>query len=129
MASLLLDIGTFLTAAGYVSGDGVDFFRDFTPPEPDDVVVVHEYPGSPATPFDALVHRSLQFKVRGTDPETVRAKALAIFTLLTVENRRITFTDDRWGLVYLRQPPFKTDVDDTHRVTYMFNAGITTRGE
>jgi hypothetical protein len=129
MATLLIDIGTFLTANGVTTGDGIDLFRDFRPEDPDDVVVLHEYPGSPATPYDSIVHRSVQVAVRGIDADLVRAKALRIFELLTAENRIIEFTPDRWGQVYLRQPPFKMDTDARNRVIYAFNTGITTTKE
>jgi hypothetical protein len=129
MATLLLDIGTFLADNGEATEDGVDFFRDFMPEDPNEVVALHEYPGSPGTPFDAIVHRSVQVSVRGDEADAVRAKALRIYNLLTAENRRIQFTQTRWGLVYLRQPPFKRDNDARNRVTYAFNIGVTTTSE
>lgn len=129
MATLLSDIGTFLVTNDVVTEDGVDFFRDFMPNDPDEVVVLHEYPGSPGTPYDPIVHRSVQVSVRGVDADAVRARALTIYTLLTAEDRIIHFTEARWGQVYLRQPPFKIDSDSKNRVTYAFNIGVTTTNE
>lgn len=123
---LLLDIVTFLTDNGVVEGDGVDAFRDFTPEAPDSVVVLHEYKGDPAVPFDPMVHRSVQIAVRDKNADMARQKALTIFKLLTSDNLIVNFTPTRWGQVYLRQTPFKLGQDNNDRVTYAFNIGVTT---
>lgn len=123
---LLLDIVTFLTDNGVVHGDGVDAFRDFTPEAPDSLVALHEYKGDPAVAYDPNVHRSVQVTARDKDADVARQKALKIYKLLTSDNLIVQFTPDRWGQVYLRQPPFKIGQDDNDRVTYGFNIGITT---
>lgn len=123
---LLLDIVTFLADNGVVQGDGVDAFRDFTPEAPDSLVALHEYKGDPAVAYDPNVHRSVQVTARGKDADVARQKALKIYKLLTSDNLIVQFTPDRWGQVYLRQPPFKIGQDDNDRVTYGFNIGITT---
>ena len=124
--SLLLDIITFLADNGVVQGDGVDAFRDFTPEAPDSLVALHEYKGDPAVAYDPNVHRSVQVTARDKDADVARQKALKIYKLLTSDNLIVQFTPDRWGQVYLRQPPFKIGQDDNDRVTYGFNIGITT---
>lgn len=123
---LLLDIVTFLADNGVVQGDGVDAFRDFTPEAPDSLVALHEYKGDPAVAYDPNVHRSVQVTARDKDADVARQKALRVYKLLTSDNLIIQFTPDRWGQVYLRQPPFKIGQDDNDRVTYGFNIGITT---
>lgn len=123
---LLLDIVTFLADNGVVHGDGVDAFRDFTPEAPDSLVALHEYKGDPAVAYDPNVHRSVQITARDKDADVARQKALRIYKLLTSDNLIVQFTPDRWGQVYLRQPPFKIGQDDNDRVTYGFNIGITT---
>lgn len=123
---LLLDIVTFLADNGVVQGDGVDAFRDFTPEAPDSLVALHEYKGDPAVAYDPNVHRSVQITARDKDADVARQKALRIYKLLTSDNLIVQFTPDRWGQVYLRQPPFKIGQDDNDRVTYGFNIGITT---
>lgn len=123
---LLLDIVTYLVTNGVVQGDGVDAFRDYTPESPDSLVALHEYQGDPATPYDSNVHRSVQVSARDKDADAARQKALEIFQLLSSENRIINFTSERWGQVYLRQPPFRMKTDESDRVTYGFNVGITT---
>lgn len=123
---LLLDIVTFLANNGIVQGDGVDAFRDFTPEAPDSLVALHEYKGDPAVHYDPNVNRSVQFTVRDKDADIARHKALNIYKLLTSDNLIVQFTPDRWGQVYLRQPPFKIGQDNNDRVTYGFNIGVTT---
>lgn len=123
---LLLDIVTFLTDNGIVQGDGVDAFRDFTPEAPDSLVALHEYKGDPAVAYDPNVHRSVQITARDKDADVARQKALKIYKLLTSDNLIVQFTPDRWGQVYLRQPPYKIGQDNNDRVTYGFNIGITT---
>ena len=123
---LLLDIVTFLADNKIVQGDGVDAFRDFTPEAPDSLVALHEYKGDPAVAYDPNVHRSVQVTARDKDADVARQKALRIYKLLTSDNLIVHFTPDRWGQVYLRQPPFKIGQDDNDRVTYGFNIGITT---
>lgn len=123
---LLLDIVIFLANNGIVQGDGVDAFRDFTPEAPDSLVALHEYKGDPAVHYDPNVNRSVQFTVRDNDADIARHKALNIYKLLTSDNLIVQFTPDRWGQVYLRQPPFKIGQDNNDRVTYGFNIGVTT---
>lgn len=109
-------------------GDGEDSFRDFMPEAPNDVVVFAEYPGDPVSPFTTCVHRSVQVKVRSVDAESARAKAVQIMSIFksTDESLRIDFTDTLWGQVYIRQTPFKLSQDESDRVIYCFNLGITT---
>lgn len=113
---------------GVLIGDGVDSFRDFTPPTPDTVVVFHEYNGDPISPFTDSVHRSVQVKVRDKSAEAARTKALQILGLFKsdTESLRVDFTKDHWGQVYVRQTPFKLNQDESNRVIYCFNLGITT---
>lgn len=125
---LLLDIVTYLTSKGVIDGDGIDTFRDFIPETPDYLVAVTEYSGSPAVPYESAAHRSVQVSVRDKSADVARSKALEIYKvfLAETENLRIDFTEDRWGQVSLRQPPFRMKTDTSDRVTYGFNMGITT---
>ena len=126
--SLLEYLIAYCVSKGALVGDGVDSFRDFTPPLPDTVTVFHEYAGDPVSPFTAAVHRSVQVKVRDTNAEAARAKALQIVGIFksSTEDLRINFTEDTWGQVYIRQMPFKLGHDESDRITYCFNLGITT---
>lgn len=113
---------------GVLAGDGIDSFRDFTPSSPDTVVVFHEYAGDPISPFTDAVHRSVQVKVRDKNAEAARAKALQVVSIFksSTEDLRINFSEDTWGQVYVRQMPFKLMHDESDRIVYCFNLGITT---
>lgn len=129
---LLLDIVTFLTENNVIQGDGIDTFRDFIPETPDNLVAITEYAGSPAVSYDPTGHRSVQVSVRNLDADTARQKALEIYKLFMSkrgEDLKIDFTGDRWGQVFLRQPPFRMRTDSSDRVFYGFNFGITTNIE
>ena len=126
---LLLDIVTFLTANNVVKGDGIDAFRDYVPPMPDDIVYLTEYQGSPPLFYEPAVHRSVQVSVRDKNADAARRKALEICKLLQTDSTRVDFTEERWGTVSIRQTPFKLKTDDSGRVTYAFNIGITTNIE
>lgn len=129
---LLLDIITFLINKEVLAGDGIDAFRDFIPEEPDSLVALIEYRGDPAIPVDPAVHRSVQITTRDKDADLARQKALEIFKVF-VDNQdetcRIDFTPNRFGQLYLRQPPFRYKTDENDRVYYCFNIGITTNIE
>lgn len=126
--TLLEVLVAYCTAKGVVAGDGEDTFRDFTPHSPDSIVAFHEYGGDPISPFTDSVHRSVQVKVRDKSAEAARTKALQILGLFKsdTESLRVDFTKDHWGQVYVRQTPFKLNQDESNRVIYCFNLGITT---
>lgn len=124
---LLLDIITYLKGQGLVEGDGIDAFRDIKPSSPDDIIALYEYQGSPVSPFDTITHRSVQISVRSASADASKEKVMKIFkSFMTTNNRRIDFTPDRWGQMYLRQTPFLVSRDANNLVTYGFNMGITT---
>lgn len=123
---LLLDIVTFLTTNGIVEGDGIDAFRDYSPHKPDSIVVLNEYKGEPAVPYDDNVHRSVQITVRDSNSDVARLKALQIYKLLKTDDLVVHFTSERWGQVHLRHVPIKIKEDENERVIWGFNVGITT---
>lgn len=126
--SLLISLIEYLVANKLCNGDGIDTFRDFMPESPDTAVVLHEYGGDPLSPFTEHVHRSIQVKVRDKNAEVARRKAVQICEAFRAssEDYRVDFSDGSWGQVYVRQPPFKLMQDESSRVTYCFNLGITT---
>lgn len=126
---LLLDIVMYLTSKGVIQGDGVDTFRDFVPEMPDNLVAITEYKGSPPLPYEESVHRSVQISARNKDADTARIKALELFKTIKDgldEASRVNFTEERWGQVSLRNTPIRISTDNSDRVTYGFNVGITT---
>jgi hypothetical protein len=126
--TLLECLVSYGVTKGVLLGDGIDSFRDFTPPSPDSCVVFHEYSGDPISPFTDSVHRSVQIKVRDKNAEAARTKALQVVGIFKsdTESLRVDFSNDFWGQVYIRQMPFKLDQDESDRVIYCFNLGITT---
>lgn len=124
--ALLLDIVTYFAKLNIVKGDGIDTFRDFVPAEPDSIVVLTEYQGSPIVPYELSVHRSVQVSVRDKSANAARLKALELFHALRSDSLIIKFNEDRWGQVSLRQTPIRLGTDQQNRVTYGFNIGITT---
>jgi hypothetical protein len=127
--ALLLDIVLFLVSNNIVTGDGTDIFRDFTPEKPDTLVALHEYMGDAASFYDTSVHRSVQISCRSKNADAARQKALEIFKALQNAQSgvgKVQLTPNRWGQVFLRQPPFRMKTDENNRVYYAFNIGITT---
>jgi hypothetical protein len=126
--TLLLTLIEYCVSKGVLLGDGVDAFRDFTPEAPDRVAVFREYSGDPITPFSSHVHRSVQVLTRSQSAEDARSLAVSIVGVLrpSAEDMRVDFDETRWGQVYIRQLPFKLSQDESDRVTYCFNLGITT---
>ena len=126
---LLLDIATFLISKNVAEGDGKDIFRDFVPEDPDNIIVMMEYSGDPASPHDSALHRSVQILARNKDADAARQKAVSIFEAFRqnqTEDGRVDLTSTRWGQIYLRQPPFMLKRDNNQRTFYAFNMGITT---
>lgn len=123
---LLLDIALYFVEQHLASGDGIDIFRDFTPEEPDDAVVLYEYAGAPHPLHESAVHRSVQVSARSADADTARHRVLQLHNALLSDNNIIQFTPSRWGQVFIRQSPFLIKRDENGRSIYGFNIGITT---
>ncbi len=126
--TLLEDIVAYLVELGLVEGDGVDIFRDFKPEIPDNIVSLHEYKGDAVSPYTDVVHRSVQVVVRNRSSTEAQAlaKRLCQAFMAPDETMRIDFTSTRWGQVHIRQTPYKFSQDESDRVHYGFNLGITT---
>ena len=126
--TLLEDIVTYLTNLNLIQGDGIDTFRDFKPETPDNIVSLHEYKGDSVSPYTNVVHRSVQVVVRNKSAVEAQELANRLFKAFipSDETLRIDFTPTRWGQVHLRQSPYKFSQDETDRVHYGFNLGITT---
>ena len=126
--TLLEDITTYLTGLGLVAGDGIDVYRDFKPEAPDNIVSLHEYAGDPVSPYTNVVHRSVQVVVRNRSAIEAQRIAIKLFKAFVSadESLRIDFTPTRWAQVHIRQTPHKFMQDESDRVHYGFNLGITT---
>lgn len=129
MATLLLDIATFLVAQHMCVADGTDLFRDIIPEKPDSLVSLYEYKSDPPSLFDQAVNRSVQITCRDKNSDVARQKALAIYKCIDSfrdEAGSVYFTPNRFGQVHFRQTPFKMKIDENDRAYYTFNMGITT---
>ena len=127
--TLLEDIVKYFTDKGLIAGDGVDTFRDFKPEAPDNIVSLHEYKGDPVSMYTDVVHRSVQVVVRNKSAVAAQQLAKALCNSLIADaamNGRVDFTPTRWGQVHIRQAPHKFSQDESDRVLYGFNLGITT---
>ena len=130
--TLLEDIVAYFTAKGLIEGDGVDAFRDFKPEMPDNIVSLHEYKGDPVSMYTDVVHRSVQIVVRNKSAVAAQDLAKKLCKALLddmADNKRVDFTPTRWGQVHIRQAPYKFSQDESDRVLYGFNLGITTTME
>lgn len=89
-------------------------------------VAIYEYQGqNPMAQIDGS-HRSIQIVTRAEKVRDARTKSVELYNSLVTEDHRINLTSKRWGMLYLRQPPFRFKVDESGRVLYAFNLGITT---
>lgn len=123
---LLLDLISYLEVNNLVQGDGIDTFRDYTPDDPDEVVVIYEYTGAPFPDTDTnATHRSLQISVRSVSSDDAKGLARDICDSLRTETNYVQLTETTWSLIYIRNAPVKIKVDDRNRSTYAFNIGIT----
>lgn len=129
---LLEDIVTYFTTKNLIQGDGIDAFRDFMPETPDNIISLHEYKGDPVSRYTDIVHRSVQIVVRNKSAVESQALAKRLCQALigdSADNGRVDFTPTRWGQVHVRQAPHKFSQDESDRVLYGFNLGITTTME
>lgn len=127
MADLLEDFQSFFIAAGLVTvaNCSLDQMPD-TPTTPPLCVAIYEYQGQQGAAQIAGAHRSIQIVVRSANVKDVRNKAKELYNSLVTDDHDINLTPERWGMLYLRQPPFRFKVDENKRIYYAFNIGITT---
>jgi hypothetical protein len=126
MSDLLMDFESYFTDQGLLAGhvcclDGIK-------ETPDAVIVISEYGGAPTPSQIEGASRSIQILVRNTGEGVVVAKEKAneLYRSLLTEDAIVQLTPARWGMVTLRQPPFRMRVDVKGRVFYGFNLGIIT---
>lgn len=132
MAALLLDLGTFLNTKENTLVLGSNMFADFTPDDPDKIVVLQEYGGSGPSQVDPILNRSVQISSRDITADGAKEVIDNIYTILATykaNNGFLRLTENRWTQIYLRQAPFKLREDAKNRIVYGFNLGITTNSD
>lgn len=123
MATLLEDLKSYLVEGGVVPPDLCTL--DSMPDKPDYVVTLYEYQGASPPPQIASAHYSVQIVVRAKKSTEAKQKAWDIYKALETEDGYLNITPTRWSMVYLREPPFRMKVDNSGRLHYGFNLGIT----
>lgn len=124
-ATLLEDIITELVELGEVSGDGIDCFRDFAPPTPDDCCIFYEYMSGDPLIHTNIVHRSIQVVSRSNSAAIAKAKADSLYIKLNPLDRQMDIVD-RKCIISPRNTPRRIKIDEKNRVYYAFNLGVVT---
>lgn len=127
MKDLLMDFRTYFVNASLTTEK--DCSIDTMPSSsnsPKTHIAIYEYMGMQGPAQIEGAHRSIQIVVRDKNSNTARSKAKELHRSLMTEDHIIQLTDERWGMLYLRQPPFRFKVDENQQVYYAFNLGITT---
>lgn len=122
MSDLLQDISDYFVDSALAT----KVYIDFEPEVPDSIIAVHEYKGGPVPLHATVAQRSVQVVVREKSPVVAKAKAYELYNSLHADDKHILLTNDRFGLITLRNTPIKTEVDEANRHYYKFNIGITT---
>lgn len=126
MADILVDLKAYLVEQG-ISAKII--FRDTMPDAPDRAVALYEYQGTSPMAQIAGSTRSIQIVTRSTGSDDAKDLSRQIHKLLQTEDGEIHLTEDRWGMLHLRQTPFKMKTDESKRSYFVFNIGITTDNE
>lgn len=78
---VLDDIAAYLATSG-VGTVGTNIVKGFIPNAPDSIVALYEYSGFPPDKTANIESPQVQVRVRGTDYNTARGKAIAVETAL-----------------------------------------------
>lgn len=124
MAALLDDLETFFKDT--VNIKNFQITKDTLLQGSNDAIAIYEYTGlSPLPQVDGVL-RSVQVVTASKNPLAARTLGNALYKSLLSDDGIINLTSDRWGLVQLRQVPFKLGEDNQGRIKYVFNMGIIT---
>lgn len=125
MGDLLNEIIEYIIASGFATAKDSDIFKDFSPKEPDEAVMVYEYNGSAPAPFTNTSVRSIQIVCRSKKNVEVKPKIWGIYKSFAEHGQFITL-GQRKCLLALRNTPIKIGVDEKNRNLWAFNMGLTT---
>lgn len=124
----LAEITTRLAALG-LGTEGVNLFRDFTPPTPNTLIVVREYGGRSAPDVfrfgQSQVYREyphIRIETRGEpeDYETPRLAAERVYQLISMTSPTLFSGTQYWTITPL-QPPFPLEKDGLQRYVFACN--------
>lgn len=125
MGDLLEQIINYIIAGNLATAKDVDIFKDYSPDEPGNCIIVYEYTGSRPAHMTDMSVRSIQIVCRNTKAVNAKSLAWQVYKLLYKEDKFITF-GTRKCLIALRNTPVKTGVDEKNRLLWAFNVAITT---
>ena len=125
MGDLLEQIINHLIAGGFASAKDVDIFKDYSPEDPDNCIVVYEYNGSPVARGTNMNVRAIQIVCRNLKAKEAKLLSWNIYNYLYKQDYFIAF-GARKCLIALRNTPIKTGVDEKNRLLWAFNLAITT---
>jgi hypothetical protein len=125
--SLMKSIIDYWANLSLVRGYGLDCFEDGFP-EDNNVVALFEYSGLPFLDLESS-RRSIQINVRNKSYTTAYALSWALYKSLMTEGGIVSLNNNLVGVVYLKQPPFKSDRDDKNRVIFTFNCLWTIKND
>ena len=127
MANLLLELANQLAELDWITGDGVDVFRDYKPDTPDAIVVLQEYRGS-GSEWDAIGTRPIQVLVRHPSADTARDRANLIYRFFFADKEELLEESEvrAWYIMSPINPPFLLERDEKERPMYVFNMIVTT---
>ena len=131
MSNLLDDIVQVLTAEGITD----KIYKDTMPESPAQVITFYEVQGGGVLKGGVGASRNIQVSVRTDRSQPVWAmeKAWAIFNVLAVPDKVMDAREeeypetDFWGVITMKQTPFKIGVDSEGRIHYGFNMNVITK--
>jgi hypothetical protein len=127
MAGLLVDLENYIINLGLATADGVDIYRDYLPDTPDAVITLYEYSGEPfANGVDGML-RMIQILVRAKSYAGARLLSWSLYNAFHTPDDYIHTLGGKEALIRVRSTPLKMLADETSRVTFTFNMGVTTQ--
>lgn len=125
MGDLLDDIIQYIIANSLANKKDSDIFKDYSPKEPDNCIIVYEYAGSSPAPFTDISVRSIQIVCRAKDNKIAKPKCWSIYKLFHKEDLMIQL-NARKCIIEMRNTPIKIGVDEQNRNLWAFNFALTT---
>jgi hypothetical protein len=120
---LLDDLEQLISGAGITTS----VFKDFSPSEPDDVIILTEYAGDGTQIGVDYVVRRVQVHIRSNDYQPARSGIWQLYNLFDKPIERITLANSgRWMVCRALQTPYRLSIDELGRTVFGFNMSIAT---